>query len=259
MKKIAVLIVIVTTALTACINGSKITLPKNYEGNTQFTAPNETVLSVYDAEEITELYSDELSDDKVQTVFRIDYDYAWVRNTTGLSLNSEESPEFFDAENREYKGFELKPSEQLYYTKVSAGDTFKGYKVKKARTSFENLSGYGTLSEVTFEGEISMIGNLSIDENDSCCVAFRPFADKNEFLPITWMYDGTNLNWSDAQVSDSGMPYIIPIDEIDDEILTALNEKKKLDVEVEMSELTLHACEYDSRVNSCKLIDIKLI
>ena len=55
------------------------------------------------------------------------------------------------------------------------------------------------------------------------------------------------------------MPYIIPIDEIDDEILTALNEKKKLDVEVEMSELTLHACEYDSRLNSCNLIDIKLI
>lgn len=259
MKKIAVLILIVTTALTACTNGGKITLPKNYEGNTEFTAPNETVLSVYDAEEITELYSDELSNDKVQTVFRIDYDCAWVRNTTGLSLNSEESPEFFDVENLEYKGFELKPSEQLYYTKVSAGDTFKGYTVKKARTSFENLGGYGTLSEVTFEGEISMTGNLSIDENDSSCVAFYPFADKNEFLPISWIYDGPNLSWSDAQVSDSGMPYIIPIDEIDNEVLTALNEKKKLGVEVKMSELTLHACEYDSRINSCKIIDIKLI
>lgn len=258
MKKTAVLIVIVTIALTACTSGGKITLPKNYEGKTEFTAPNETVLSVYDAEEITELYSDELSNDKVQSVFRIDYNCAWVRNTTGLSFNSEESPEFFDAENFEYKGFDLNP-EQLYYKKVSAGDTFKGYTVKKARTSFENLGGYGTLSEVTFEGKISMTGHLSIDENDDSCAAFRPFADKNEFLPISWLYDGTNLNWSDAQVSDSGMPYIIPIDEIDDEVLTALSEKKKLDVEVKMSELTLHGCEYDSRVNSCKITDIKLI
>lgn len=259
MKKTAVLIVIVTIALTACTSGGKITLPKNYEGNTEFTVPNEAVLSIYDAEEVTELYTDVFSDDKVHTVFRIDYDCAWVRNTTGLSLNSEESPEFFDLENLEYKGFDLKPSEQLYYAKVSTGDTFKGYTVKKARTSFENLSGYGTLSEVTFEGEISMTGNLSMYEHDSSCAAFYPFADKNEFLPISWIYDGTNLNWSDAQVNDGGMPYIIPIDEIDDEILTALNEKKKLDVEVEMSELTLHACEYDSRLNSCNLIDIKLI
>ncbi len=258
MKKIVVLIVIVTIALTACTNGGKIALPKNYEGNTEFPVPNEAVLSVYDAEEITELYSDELSNDKVQTVFRIDYDCAWVRNTTGLSFNSEESPEFFDAENFEYKGFDLN-TEQLYYKKVSAGDTFKGYKVKKARTSFENLGGYGTFSEVTFEGKISMTGNLSIDENDDSCAAFRPFADKNEFLPISWIYDGTNLNWSDAQVSDSGTPYIIPIDEIDDEVLTVLNEKKKLNVEVEMSELTLHGCEYDSRVNSCKITNIRLI
>lgn len=258
MKNIAILIVIVTIALTACTNGGKIALPKNYEGNTEFTAPNEAVLSVYDAEEITEIYSDELSNNKVQTVFRIDYDCAWVRNTTGLSFNSEESPEFFDIENFEYKGFDLNP-EQLYYKKVSAGDTFKGYKVKKARTSFENLGGYGTFSEVTFEGKISMTGNLSIDENDDSCAAFRPFADKNEFLPISWIYDGTNLNWSDAQVSDSGTPYIIPIDEIDDEVLTALNEKKKLNVEVEMSELTLHGCEYDSRVNSCKITNIRLI
>lgn len=258
MKKTAVLIVIVTIALTACTNGGKITLPKNYEGNTEFPVPNEAILSVYDAEEVTELYSDELSNDKVQTVFRIDYDCAWVRNTTGLSFNSEESPEFFDIENFEYKGFDLNP-EQLYYKKVSAGDTFKGYKVKKAKTSFENLGGYGTFSEVTFEGKISMTGNLSIDENDDSRAAFRPFADKNEFLPINWIYDGTNLNWSDAQVSDSGTPYIIPIDEIDDEVLTALNEKKKLNVEVEMSELTLHGCEYDSRVNSCKVTNIRLI
>ena len=90
-------------------------------------------------------------------------------------------------------------------------------------------------------------------------MAFYPFADKNEILPISWIYAGTNLIWSDAQVNDGGRPYIIPSDEIDDEILTALNKKKKLDVEVEMSELTLHACEYDSRLNSCKLIDIKLI
>ena len=258
MKKTTVLIVIVIIALTACTNGGKITLPKNYEGNTEFPVPNEAVLSVYDAEEVTELYSDELSNDKVQTVFRIDYDCAWVRNTTGLSFNSEESPEFFDAENFEYKGFDLN-TEQLYYKKVSAGDTFKGYKVKKARTSFENLGGYGTFSEVTFEGKISMTGNLSIDENDDSCAAFRPFADKNEFLPISWIYDGTNLNWSDAQVSDSGTPYIIPIDEIDDEVLTALNEKKKLNVEVEMSELTLHGCEYDSREDSCKITNIRLI
>ena len=258
MKKTTVLIVIVIIALTACTNGGKITLPKNYEGNTEFPVPNEAVLSVYDAEEVTELYSDELSNDKVQTVFRIDYDCAWVRNTTGLSFNSEESPEFFDAENFEYKGFDLN-TEQLYYKKVSAGDTFKGYKVKKARTSFENLGGYGTFCEVTFEGKISMTGNLSIDENDDSCAAFRPFADKNEFLPISWIYDGTNLNWSDAQVSDSGTPYIIPIDEIDDEVLTALNEKKKLNVEVEMSELTLHGCEYDSREDSCKITNIRLI
>ena len=258
MKKTTVLIVIVIIALTACTNGGKITLPKNYEGNTEFPVPNEAVLSVYDAEEVTELYSDELSNDKVQTVFRIDYDCAWVRNTTGLSFNSEESPEFFDAENFEYKGFDLN-TEQWYYKKVSAGDTFKGYKVKKARTSFENLGGYGTFSEVTFEGKISMTGNLSIDENDDSCAAFRPFADKNEFLPISWIYDGTNLNWSDAQVSDSGTSYIIPIDEIDDEVLTALNEKKKLNVEVEMSELTLHGCEYDSRENSCKITNIRLI
>lgn len=71
-----------------------------------------------------------------------------------------------------------------------------------------------------------MTGNLSMYEHDSSCVAFYPFADKNEFLPISWIYDGTNLNWSDAQVNDGGMPYIIPIDEIDDEILTALNKKK---------------------------------
>ena len=258
MKKIAVFIVIVTIAPTACTSGGKITLPKNYEGKTEFPVPNEAVLSVYDAEEITELDTDVFSDDKVHTLFRIDYDCAWVRNTTGLSFHSEESPEFFDIENFEYKGFELNP-EQLYYKKVSAGDTFKGYTVKKARTSFESLSGYGTLSEVTFEGKISMTGHLSIDENDNSCAAFRPFADKNEFLPISWLYDGTNLNWSDAQVSDSGTPYMIPIDEIDDEVLTALNEKKKLDVEVELSELTLHGCEYDSRENSCKITDIKLI
>ena len=57
MKKTAVLIVIVTIALTACTNGGKIALPKNYEGNTEFPVPNEAVLSVYDAEEVTELYS----------------------------------------------------------------------------------------------------------------------------------------------------------------------------------------------------------
>ena len=92
-------------------------MPKNYEGNTEFTAPNEAVLSIYDAEEVTEIYSGLFSDEKVHTVFRIDYDCAWVRNTTGLSLNSKDSPEFFDVENREYKGFDLKPREQIVLRK----------------------------------------------------------------------------------------------------------------------------------------------
>ena len=56
--------------------------------------------------------------------------------------------------------------------------------------------------------------------------------------------------WSAAKVEKSGEIFQKP---------TVDQTEKKLDVEVEMSELTLHACEYDSRLNSCKLIDIKLI
>ena len=51
-------------------------------GNTNLPLRDETVLSIYDAEEVTEIYSGLFSDEKVHTiVFRIDYDCAWVRGT----------------------------------------------------------------------------------------------------------------------------------------------------------------------------------
>lgn len=275
MNKLIAFLIATIIVLSACANNSDITpnrnqsshttqetqseytestLPENYDGKTEFVVGNQIILPIRDAKNITELYTGNF-DDGTHTVFQIEFDAAWVRETTGLSFNSKESPEFFDIPNREYKGFSLDP-QKLYYQKVAEDDTYKGYNVKEAKIAFESLSGNAIASSVTFEGKITLYGTLVFFSDDM--ITFRPFAQGNDFLPILSIGDGMSITWSDeyAHIDDNGLAYLVN-EGISGSVMTTLKEQRYLDVELNISELTLTFNDNATSGNTCKIENIK--
>jgi hypothetical protein len=242
-------------------------IPANYEGKTEFIGDDGEILLLEDASSITEWYTGEW-EDGTHTVFGVFYDFAWFRESTGIFYNSVDNPEYFNIPEREYTGPALDPAE-LQFHKVKAGDTYKGYRIKEATTIYENLSGYCYSSKVVFEGEMTLKGRfsffvdmLSEPKVTTDLLRFHPFAEGNAFLPIQAMYGGRSLNdsWSDdyayaedsnasayvTDFPDSFVATLIETNSIDDSVAAALIDRKNVDAEITVTELTLQVDEGSS-------------
>jgi hypothetical protein len=242
-------------------------IPANYEGKTEFVADDGEILLLEDASSIIEWYTSEW-EDGTHTVFGVFYDFAWFRESTGISYNSVDNPEYFNIPEREYTGPNLDPAE-LQFHKVKAGDTYKGYRIKEATTIYKNLSGYCYSSKVVFEGEMTLKGRfsffvdmLSKPKVTTDLLRFHPFAKGNAFLPIQAMYGGRSLqgSWSDdyAYVEDSNdsayvtdfpdsfVASLIETNSIDDSVAAALKDRESVDAEITVTELTMQVDEGSS-------------
>jgi len=152
-------------------------------------------------------------------------DYAYARKTTGVSYNSADDPDFYDAETFELKidYCELNPVE-----KIKVGDKFGDLTVSKTRFGYQGTISDGELiyqecdSAVDYAGSVTLKGYASVTTvtegyETKGDISFLPDSDSFKDIPypinaytrlgLRYYNDGGLVIYSDSPVMSLGSLY----------------------------------------------------